>query len=233
MANRPGGALAKRPLYFIWLADCSGSMSVDGKIQTLNVAIRDAIPHMRTVASENPNAQVLVRSIRFSNGAQWHVAQPTPIENFTWTNVEAGGETDMGQALRLLADQFKMPPMPERALPPVVVLLSDGLPTDDFNAGLSALMAEPWGKKAVRIAIAIGKDADKQVLQKFIGNPEIKPLEANNPQQLTRFIRWASTVVLKSASAPASQAEGASSSSNVPVPAPPSDPGPSSAGDVW
>ena len=41
MAKRPGGELATRPLHFIWIADCSGSMSVDGKIQALNTAIRD------------------------------------------------------------------------------------------------------------------------------------------------------------------------------------------------
>ena len=33
MAKRPGGELATRPLHFIWIADCSGSMATDGKIQ--------------------------------------------------------------------------------------------------------------------------------------------------------------------------------------------------------
>ena len=40
MAKRPGGELATRPLHFIWICDCSGSMSVDGKIQQLNYAYR-------------------------------------------------------------------------------------------------------------------------------------------------------------------------------------------------
>ena len=35
----------------------------------------------------------------------------------------------------------------------------------------------------MRIAIAIGEDADTEVLQKFIGHPELKPLQANNPGQ--------------------------------------------------
>ena len=39
--NRPGGALSTRPLHFFWICDCSGSMSVDGKIQSLNEAIRE------------------------------------------------------------------------------------------------------------------------------------------------------------------------------------------------
>ena len=96
-----------------------------------------------------------------------------------------------------------MPPMEQRALPPVLVLLSDGQPTDDFDAGLSALMDQPWGQKAVRLAIAIGSDADLDVLQKFIGHPEIRPLVAKNAADLVRFIRWATTTVIKEASSPA------------------------------
>ena len=55
MANRFGGTLAARPLQFIWIADCSGSME-GKKIESLNFGIREAIPAMRDVADENPNA---------------------------------------------------------------------------------------------------------------------------------------------------------------------------------
>src|ERR1044071_4595299 len=182
MSMRPGGELATRPLHFIWMADCSGSMDVDGKIQSLNTAIKEAIPNMQSVADENPNAQVLVRAIRFSSGAQWHVSQPTEIADFRWDGLTAEGVTDMGKALTMVAEQLRIPPMTERALPPVLVLISDGQPTDDYAGGLKALMEQPWGRKAVRIAIAIGEDADTEVLQKFIGNPEPKPLQAKTPQ---------------------------------------------------
>lgn len=235
MPKRPGGEMATRPLHFIWIADCSGSMGVDGKIQALNTAIREAIPHMQAVADENPNAQVLVRAIKFSSGAQWHISQPTPVADFKWTDLTADGVTDMGKALSMVADQLKIPPMTERALPPVLVLISDGQPTDDFSSGLKQLMDQPWGKKAVRIAIAIGEDADHEVLQKFIGNPELKPLQANNPESLVKHIKWVSTAVLKSASSPASQAKDSSSQGvNVPIPVPAdTDNGPSTATDVW
>ncbi|HXC70282.1 MAG TPA: VWA domain-containing protein [Pyrinomonadaceae bacterium] len=230
---RPGGELATRPLHFIWIADCSGSMAVDGKIQSLNTAIKEAIPHMQDVADENPNAQVLVRAVRFSDGAQWHVSQATDIADFKWDDLDAGGVTAMGKALSIVADQLKIPPMDERALPPVLVLISDGQPTDDFTGGLQALMNEPWGRKAVRIAIAIGEDADQEVLKKFIANPELRPLQANNPESLIKYIRWVSTAVLKSASSPASQSAAASTAGlNVPIPALPDTTGPS-ADDVW
>ena len=221
MNKRPGGELATRPLHFIWIADASGSMKDDGKIQSLNMAIREAIPHMQKVASENPNAQVLVRAIKFASGAQWHISQPTPVEDFKWEDLKADGVTDMGKALTMVAEQLTIEKMGERALPPVLVLISDGQPTDSFEKGLQKLMDDPkehWGKKAVRIAIAIGQDADHDVLQKFIGHNEIKPLQANNPEALVNYIKWVSTAVLKSASAPASQATAATSSNAVTPP---------------
>lgn len=234
MAKLPGGALASRPLHFIWIADCSGSMGVDGKIQALNNAIREAIPHMQQVAAENPNAQVLVRAIAFADGARWHLAQPVAVADFRWADLKAGGVTDMGHALKLVAEQLTPESMPSRALPPVLVLISDGQPTDNFDAGLRNLMDQPWGKKAVRIAIAIGDDADHAVLQKFIGHPEFKPLQANNADTLVRYIRWASTEVLKSASAPASQVAGATVTTNVPLPVAPEPSSlPGAAADVW
>jgi len=59
-------------------------MSIDGKIHALNTVIREAIPHMQGVAKENPYADVLVRCIKFSSGAQWHISQSTPVEQFVW-----------------------------------------------------------------------------------------------------------------------------------------------------
>ncbi|MCB9551089.1 MAG: VWA domain-containing protein [bacterium] len=227
----PGGPIARRPLHFIFIADCSLSMG-GAKIQSLNHAIREAIPHMREVATGNPNAEVLVRAIRFSAGAQWHVAQPTPVDVFEWQDLSVNGMTDMGQALRLAGDALRTQSMPERALPPVLVLISDGQPTDDFDGGLRALMGEAWGKKAVRIAIAIGEDADRAVLKRFIGHAELEPLLAHNAQDLVDYIRWASTAVLKAASAPASQSAAMAPGINVPLPAPPK-PDPTDPGDVW
>lgn len=232
LLKRPGGELASRPLHFIWIADCSGSMSGD-KIQQLNFAIRESIPAMRDVANENPNADVLVRALKFANGAQWHIAQATKVANFEWLDLKADGLTDMGKALKMVAEQLKMPPMSERALPPVLVLLSDGQPTDNFDEGLQALLDLPWGKKAVKIAIAIGEDADTDVLQQFMGsNSELKPLIAKNAEQLVNYIKWASTAVLKAASSPVSQTAALPQGVNVPVPAPPTA-NISSADDVW
>lgn len=220
MTVRPGGELAKRPLHFFFLVDCSGSMALDGKIQALNTAVREAIPHMQRAAAENANADVFVRVVRFADGAAWHIAEPIPVGDFVWSDVAAEGVTDMGEALRLVSVELEQPPMPERALPPVLILVSDGQPTDDFEAGLAALLRKPWGAKAVRLAVAIGRDADTDVLQRFIGSTEYRPVSASNPEGLVDRIKWASTAGLKIASAPA-----AGHTRPMPQAPPPVDPG--------
>ncbi|MCL2400135.1 MAG: VWA domain-containing protein [Defluviitaleaceae bacterium] len=195
----PGGEMSSRILDFIWIADCSGSMQGE-KIQTLNYAIRQTIPDMQKEADANPNARVMVRALKFSDGAQWHIPSATPVDQFSWVDLQAGGVTSMGMALDMVATELRSFPTDTKRLPPVLVLLTDGQPTDDFKKGLDDLMGTPWGKKAVRIAIAIGKDTDIAVLEQFTGNRELV-LEAKNPQLLIQFIKWASTVV-KTVSSP-------------------------------
>lgn len=200
--RRPGGELANRPLHFFWIVDCSGSMYGE-KIGIVNNAIQSVIPDMVDAASNNPNAQLLIRTLQFSSGASWVTANPVPVEDYAWDDLDAGGVTDMGQAFELLAAQLTIPPMSDRALPPVLVLLSDGQPTDDYKKSLDKLLHLPWGKKAVRIAISIGQDADDTVLAEFTGNRELV-LQANNAAMLTKMIKWASTAA-SMVSAPASR----------------------------
>ncbi|MGI6501682.1 MAG: vWA domain-containing protein [Anaerostipes sp.] len=210
--QRPGGELASRPLHFFWMVDCSGSMYGEGKMGIVNNAIQECIPEMASVAENNPNAQLLIRALQFSTGASWITANPVPVEDYGWEDLEANGVTDLGKAFELLSAQLSIPPMPSRALPPVVVLLSDGQPTDDYKMGLDKLKELPWFKKAVKIAISIGQDADDDVLMEFTGNKELV-LQANNPTVLVKMIKWASTTA-SMVSAPSSKPI------NVPVSAP-------------
>ena len=190
---RPGGELASRPLHFIWMVDCSGSMYGE-KIGIVNNAIQSVLPDMVEAADDNPNAQLLVRTMKFSTGATWVTSDPVKVDEYAWEDLEAAGVTDLGKAFDLLAGQLSIPPMPERALPPVVVLLSDGQPTDDYSSSLEKLKKLPWYKKSVKIAISIGQDADDDVLQEFTGNRELV-LQANTASMLTKMIKWASTAV--------------------------------------
>lgn len=222
MSNRPGGELAKRPLQIFFLCDCSGTMQ-GKKIESLNYAIENAIPAMVQVADENPNADLQLRVITFSSGAAWHIEHPTPVRDFRWSPLEADGITDLGRALDLLCDALEIENMPPRGLPPVVVLLSDGQPTDNYEPALERLQRLPWGSRAVRISIAIGDDADLKVLQQFMGGDsrETKPLVAKNAPDLVKFIKWATTVPVSAVSRPATRSMDSTSTSHVDIPAPP------------
>ena len=185
--QRPGGELATRPIHFFWVVDCSGSMYGE-KIGIVNNTIQECIPEMRNSADNNPNAQLLIRALQFSSGASWITTSPVPVENYSWEDMEANGLTELGKAFDLLAAQLSIPPMPARALPPVIVLLSDGQPTDDYKKSLDKLKGMPWFRKAVKIAISIGQDADDDVLIEFTGNKELV-LQANNATALAKMIK--------------------------------------------
>lgn len=228
MSARPGGKLANRPLNFFWITDCSGSMNADGKMVQLNQAIKEAIPHMQEAARENPNARVLVRALRFASGASWCTPEPIPVTSFKWHDLHADGVTDLGHALQLLAEQLDIQHIGERALPPVIVLVSDGQPTDDWRTGFNEVLNKPWGKKSVRLAISIGRDADLQVLEEF-SSPGIKPIASNTPQQLISNIKWASTVPITQVSNPRSTNTEGSVDANLMTPPPSTDNVP----DVW
>jgi uncharacterized protein YegL len=197
---RPGAQLARRPLHFFLLADCSGSMASAGKMVALNNAVREVLPHLAETSTRNPHAQVLVRAIRFGTGASWHVETPTEADDLAWTDLRAGGYTDLGAAIDLMAAALTVPPMEERALAPAAVLVSDGMPTDEYDEALANLLQLPWGQRSIRMAIAIGHDADYDTLNRFIGDPALSPITAANPEQLVLALRWATTHVARAAS---------------------------------
>ena len=206
MTERPGAALSRRPLHFFLLLDCSGSMDAGGKMNALNTAVREVLPPLAETSLANPHVAVTVRAIGFASGARWHVEEPTPPEDLVWDELSAGGYTDLGAALDLLGTALTVPPMEERALPPAVVLVSDGMPTDDFEGALDRLLALPWGARAVRMAVAIGHDASYETLTQFIGDPAIEPVSASNPEQLVQALRWATVHVARAASSLTPQA---------------------------
>jgi uncharacterized protein YegL len=85
---------------------------------------------------------------------------------------------------------------------PAIFLLSDGEPTDEYKKKLETLKQNNWFMKAIKVAVAIGSDADKSVLAEFTGNKETV-LEVHNGAMLKQMIRFvsvrASEVASKSA----------------------------------
>ena len=218
----PLGSVSRSTLHFFWLADCSGSMRTQGKIQALNNAIHECLPATRSANASNAFANMMVRAIQFSTGAQWHVQDPTPVDDFVWKDLEAGGVTDLGSAIKLLSAELVPERMGRRALPPVIVLLSDGSPTDEWEKELETFNKSGWGRpgRTVRIAIAIGRDANKEILARFTGNEETV-FEANDAQRLADLIKWASVTLSKYASSGASRVGDDGVGSPTLPPAPP------------
>jgi uncharacterized protein YegL len=214
------GGTARRSLRFLVLVDVSGSMAGD-KIQTVNRAMRECIPEMRKNNQDNPFAEMFVEVITFSTGAVWHVPR-TSVEQLAWKDLGANGVTDLGAALDLVTEALDLQNMGKRNLPPVLLLLSDGQPTDDWELALRRFEATAWGKpgRTVRIAVAIGEGADKGVLARFTGNPETV-LNADRAATLVQLIKWASISVTKSHSTSMATTGAGGAPAPAPLPPPP------------
>src|SRR5580704_11946187 len=159
----PGGGVARRPLHFIIMGDCSGSMK-GPKMQALNTALRAMLPHLLRWEREQLQAQLLVRILGFATEPRWHVPEPTPVAelNDRWRDLEyvRWGWTNMGPAFEAVGEVLESDRLETRALRPAILLVTDGLPTDPpggFERGLAALTRHTAGRLSLRLAVAIGR----------------------------------------------------------------------------
>jgi uncharacterized protein YegL len=195
----PGGGISRRPLHFIILADCSGGMKGE-KIQALNYAIADMMPHLAAWERDQEQAQVFVRAVAFATGPRWHIPDPVPVASIRWKPLQPvpKGLTNMGPAFAMVAGALAPGRIERRALRPALLLITDGLATDPpgrFEAGLATLMAQPAGRAALRLAIAIGRDARSEALSRFIGDPSVPVLVANTTEDIADRLVAASLAV--------------------------------------
>jgi len=181
-------ASVARPLPVIVLADTSGSMSVDGKIQALNTALADMVAAF--AEEEQGQAQIHVGVITFGGTAQMHQSL-VEADKVTLQPLTAAGMTPMGAAFeiarQLIEDKAQIP---SRAYTPAIVLLSDGQPNDQWEGALQQLLGSERARKAQRFALGIGADADGTVLRRFLDNPEGKVYAASDARQIKTFFKW-------------------------------------------
>lgn len=179
---------AARPLPVIIMADVSGSMAADGKIDALNTAIKEMIASF--AAEEEGNAEIQVAVLSFGKEVLWRQDLESASQ-VTWSPLEARGPTPMGMALRevtaLLCDREKIS---GRAYSPTVVLLSDGQPTDGWEEPLEDFLRSKRASKAQRFAMAIGEDAEERVLMRFLDSPEARVFRAHEAREIQKFFRW-------------------------------------------
>lgn len=193
----------KKTLKIFVLADTSEAMSVGGRIESLNAAMEEVIPELREAQENNVFADMQIQVIDFSTGAQFVDGEVQCVNDFTWRPMVASGDRDLGTGLRLLKESLSVERMGLSGIPPVVILMMCGTPTDDCMTVLNELNQSPWGKarRTTRVGIAIGEDADRDVLATFTGNIETV-FAANQTASLTSLIRWDDIDILDDRVAP-------------------------------
>jgi uncharacterized protein YegL len=183
-----------RPLPVIILADVSGSMNADGKIDVLNHAIAEMIRAF--AAEEDLRAEIHVAGIAFGGDEAKVHATLAPARTISWIPMTAVGRTPLGSALRmalaLIEDQTVLP---ARAYRPTVVLVSDGEPNDEWEDALREFKASDRGGKAMRMALAIGADANLGVLESLVEGSGTPVFRAKDIPQITKFFRLVTMTV--------------------------------------
>ena len=188
--------VSRRTMVLFFMVDTSGSMA-GSKIGQVNIAVREAIPEIVDIAADNIDADIKIAVLTFDSSAQWLYSTPVAASDFQWQDLDSGGLTSFGEACEKLNEKLSRKGngfMAEvtGSLAPVIILLSDGEPTDNWESSLEKLRKNRWFKSATKIAIAIGKDAvqetNKKVLDEFTGRTESVML-APDPKALRKLIR--------------------------------------------
>lgn len=183
-------SVPRRTMTLFFLIDTSGSMQ-GNKIGAVNDAVVNVLPMLDEISASNPDAEIKVAALEFSSTTNWLYNEPKLASDFIWQDVRANGLTCLGAACaelnsKLSRNGFMM--AASGSFAPAIILLSDGGPTDDFQSGLAKLKANNWFKAAIKIAIAIGDDADKDVLTQFTGSNEAV-FTVHNIEALKQIIR--------------------------------------------
>lgn len=183
----------RRTMVLFFVVDTSGSMN-GSKIGTVNSAIEEIVPELKEISESNADAQIKVATLTFSTGAHWIDSAPVAAENFRWNYLDASGVTDLGEACQQLNEKLSRNAFMSDAtgsFAPAIFLMSDGEPTDNYKHGLDKLKQNNWFKKAIKVAIAIGDDPNKNVLADFTGNIEAV-ITVHTPEALKKWIQFVS-----------------------------------------
>ena len=173
--------LPRRVMTLFLLVDTSGSMTINQNIGKVNSAIDEMIPLLKEVSDENADAEIKVAVMEFSTGCRWVTHDEYGqegaecLDGFVWNDLEASGVTDMGAAFTELESKLSrntgFMKSATGAFAPVIILLSDGQPTDNIHPGLDKLKRNNWYRAATKIAIAVD-NGDTTALTAFTGSIE-------------------------------------------------------------
>jgi uncharacterized protein YegL len=181
--------MRRLPVYL--LLDISGSMQGE-PIEAVKVGISTLLTELRG----DPQAlETAFLSVITFNSVARQVIPLTEIMLFREPMLQAGGATALGAALSLLADCIKAEvrrstDTQKGDWKPLVFILTDGAPTDDWKAGIDILNQS---STANIIACAAGANADPTVLKAI--TPNVVMMNNCSSGDLSRFFAWVSTSV--------------------------------------
>lgn len=180
---------AKKSMTIFFLIDVSGSMK-GTKIGSLNSTMEELLPSLIGVGEASTDVKIAI--MKFSTDVEWVTPEPVRIEEYQyWNRLEAEGLTFMGDAFLELSRKLSRSSFlnsPSISFAPVIFLLSDGSPNDDWKKGLETLKQNKWFQHGLKIALGIGSKVNMDVLRAFTGNDELA-VQAKNAEQLRELIK--------------------------------------------
>lgn len=180
------------PVYLV--LDCSASMSGE-PIEAVKQGVRALVSELKSDPQALETAYLSV--ILFHSRAE-QIIPLTEIMLFQEPEIEAYGVTAMGAALELLTycietEVRKTTETQKGDWKPLVFLLTDGVPTDDWQKAARALKA---AKPANIIACAAGANADTKTLKQITDS--VIMMNTLSAGDLARFFQWVSGSIKKS-----------------------------------
>lgn len=178
LENVMEAGFAQSEIIVIPIIDVSGSMGGE-RIGMVNDAMSEVPEQLNAINDGLIDTRLLIAPMEFSSGASWfqlHNGEPAEVDTFVWRDMQASGLTDMGEAFKLLTEKLTVKEkggwMSGRGgMAPILILISDGGPTDNYKPQLEILKKRGWFRAAHKFAVAVG-DADKEVLKEFCGFDE-------------------------------------------------------------
>ncbi len=196
----------RKELHVFYVLDTSGSME-GAKISALNHAMEECTEALKTLARNNGDAKMKIAVLEFNSGCNWITSNgPEDLEeDFEYEYLKAGGLTDIGAALTELNSKLSRHAFLNSmtgALMPVIIFMTDGNATDDYQKALQEIRKNRWFARGTKIGFAIGDDPDYKMLASVVGNSEavIRTTDLELFKRLMRFVSvTASMLVSQSA----------------------------------